>query len=496
MVPRYYTAVVRTAGGGAAPDATPGRRRHGLGTLGVKTAPSSFATVGPAPRNRAFAFPAPSWRLQHACRGLPAKRVRPVWVLSPFATAPVTSPDQVTPLRIRTPGPPEPPTVPVPTETVRQLPDRPTCPSGPWRSLVNAPARDGSAPAFDPELARYLAAHAAPAACADALIRDGLGRILLVDPTYKDGWDLPGGMLEDEEPALALGRELAEELGLAVEVGRLLAVDTIPAAVYGRTVLALLYAGHVHGELDADALTLQDSELRAAGFFPEDEALALLPQAVRRRLAAALGAERGPHTALLRDGHRLPTRTRDHYAQLPAPMMAATVLVTDTAGRVLVLEPGYADHLELPGGMVEAHESPSQAAARELAEELSLAVPVGRLLVVDTAPASAGAHGRALTCMVFATPPLTPGQAGALAFADGEIVAAHWMDRQEAVRRLPARLAARLEAGLDALTTGAIVHLEAGVPACGDTGGLHPGGRGRQRTAERTGAARAAGPAR
>ena len=335
---------------------------------------------------------------------------------------------------------------------------------------MNAPALDGSAPGFDPALARYLAAHAAPAACADALIRDGRGRILLVDPTYKDGWDLPGGMLEDEEPALALGRELTEELGLAVEVGRLLAVDTIPAAVYGRTVLALLYAGHVPGGVAADSLALQDSELRAAGFFSEAEALALLPQAVRRRLAAALGAERGPHTALLRDGHRLPARPRDHYAQLPAPMMAATVLVTDTAGRVLVLEPGYTDHLELPGGMVEAHETPAQAAARELAEELALTVPVGRLLVVDTAPGSAGAHGRALTCTVFAAPPLTPEQVGSLEFPDGEIVAAHWLERTEAVRRLPARLGARVEAGLDALATGGIVHLESGVRAAEPAG--------------------------
>ncbi|MGO4760009.1 NUDIX domain-containing protein, partial [Streptomyces sp. 2MCAF27] len=98
----------------------------------------------------------------------------------------------------------------------------------------------------DPQLARYLAGHPAPAAAADALIRDGRGRILLVDPVYKDGWDLPGGMAEDEEPASALvrelGEELGEELGLTVEVGRLLAVDSVPATVYGRTILAFVYA--------------------------------------------------------------------------------------------------------------------------------------------------------------------------------------------------------------------------------------------------------------
>ncbi|AXI80890.1 NUDIX domain-containing protein [Peterkaempfera bronchialis] len=329
---------------------------------------------------------------------------------------------------------------------------------------MTAPPTDDSSPAVDPELAHYLAQHAAPAACADALIRDGQGRILLVDPTYKEGWDLPGGMLEDEEPVRALAREVDEELGLAIEVGRLLAVDTLPAAVYGRTVLAFLYAGHAHGEPAASALTLQDSEIRAAGFFPEEEALALLPEPVSRRLSAALAAERGSYTAVLRDGHRLPVRRRDHYALLPAPMVAATVLLTDTAGRVLVLDPRDKRHLELPGGMVEAQESPGQAAARELAEELGLAVPVGRLLAVDTSPASATRHGRAQLCLVFAAPPLTAAQAEDLVFVDGEVRAAYWMDRKEAAVRLPARLAARVAAGLAALASGGIVHLEQGVP--------------------------------
>ncbi|MDX3855204.1 NUDIX domain-containing protein [Streptomyces sp. AK02-01A] len=316
----------------------------------------------------------------------------------------------------------------------------------------------------DPELARYLAGHAAPAACADALIRDDQGRILLVDPTYKAGWDLPGGMLEDEEPAVALVREIHEELGLTIEVGRLLAVDAVPAGVYGRTVLAFLYAGHVQGECDAADLTLQDSEIRAAGFFAEEEALELLPEQLGRRLVAALRAGSGSHTAVLRDGRRPPVRERDHYALLPAPMMAATALVTDTAGRVLVLDPGYKEHLELPGGMVEAGESPARAAARELVEELGLSVPVGRLLAVDTSPASARGYGRALTCMVFTVSPLTPEQANSLVFADGEIRAAYWMDRDEAARRLPVRLAARVTAGLDALASGGVIHLERGVP--------------------------------
>lgn len=315
----------------------------------------------------------------------------------------------------------------------------------------------------DDEPACFLAAHPAPAACADALIRDDQSRILLVDPAGKPGWTLPGGMSQDEGPADTVRRVLRKQFGLDAEMGRLLAVDTIPASRLGRTVVAHLYAAHPRETLpDAAGLTARDVEIRAAGFFSEEQALDLLPDPMRRRLAAALDAEAGAHTALLSDGRAEQPRTRDYYAQLPAPMMAATVVVTDQTGRILILKPSYKGHFELPGGMVLATESPGDGAARELREELGLTVPVGRVLAVDTSSAAAGRHGRALTCFVYATEPLTPDQVAGLEFLDGEVEEAHWMDRAEAAAALPPRLMARVEAGLHALATGTVVHLERG----------------------------------
>ena len=63
--------------------------------------------------------------------------------------------------------------------------------------------------------------------------------------------------------------------------------------------------------------------------------------------------------------------------------MAAGVLFRSADGRVLLVEPSYKPNWEIPGGAVEADESPWDGAARELAEELGLRLPVGRLLVVD-----------------------------------------------------------------------------------------------------------------
>ena len=48
-------------------------------------------------------------------------------------------------------------------------------------------------------------------------------------PTYKDDWDLPGGVVEvRESPREAAGREVLEELGLRLPMGRLVLADWLP----------------------------------------------------------------------------------------------------------------------------------------------------------------------------------------------------------------------------------------------------------------------------
>lgn len=64
-----------------------------------------------------------------------------------------------------------------------------------------------------------------------ALIWDEDGRLLLGRHSYlpPPGWNLPGGALHGlEAPETGLARELAEELGFAVEIGPLVASATLP----------------------------------------------------------------------------------------------------------------------------------------------------------------------------------------------------------------------------------------------------------------------------
>lgn len=113
------------------------------------------------------------------------------------------------------------------------------------------------------DYATYIASLPRVLAGAAVLYRDAGGRVLLVEPNYREGWALPGGTIESdsgESPRAAARRESAEEIGLDLPLGRLLAVDWTLGA--GRPPLvAYLYDG---GVLDAEqlaAIRLQEEEL-------------------------------------------------------------------------------------------------------------------------------------------------------------------------------------------------------------------------------------------
>src|SRR5260370_6305925 len=71
------------------------------------------------------------------------------------------------------------------------------------------------------------------------------------------------------------------------------------------------------------------------------------------------------------------------FAQLPGVVVAAGALITDPAGRVLLVKPNYRDYWTLPGGICEHGEPPHAGCAREVAEEIGLELGVGGLLAID-----------------------------------------------------------------------------------------------------------------
>ncbi|MEU2073464.1 NUDIX domain-containing protein [Streptomyces sp. NPDC013489] len=131
---------------------------------------------------------------------------------------------------------------------------------------------------------------------AGVLLFDERDRFLLVDPTYKPGWEFPGGVVEAGEPPARAGmREVAEEIGLELDaVPRLLLVDWERPAPPGHGGLRLLFDGGTLGPADTGCLRLPGAELRGWRFVTEEEAADLLPPVRYRRLRWALRArERG-----------------------------------------------------------------------------------------------------------------------------------------------------------------------------------------------------------
>jgi 8-oxo-dGTP diphosphatase len=71
------------------------------------------------------------------------------------------------------------------------------------------------------------------------------------------------------------------------------------------------------------------------------------------------------------------------HASLAGVIVAAGALIRDTDGRVLCVKPNYRDFWTLPGGICEAGEPPHLGCEREVAEEVGLDRPAGRLLTID-----------------------------------------------------------------------------------------------------------------
>jgi len=127
-------------------------------------------------------------------------------------------------------------------------------------------------------------------ASASALIFDDRRRLLILRPTYKSGWTIPGGVMENdgETPWQACQREVREECGLEVTSARLACVDFRPPRPGRAGGIRFLFDC---GELDARslrAMTLQQAEIAEHRLVPVADALVLLRRPIRRRVRAVV----------------------------------------------------------------------------------------------------------------------------------------------------------------------------------------------------------------
>ncbi len=128
-------------------------------------------------------------------------------------------------------------------------------------------------------------------AISQMLLRDGAGRVLLCQLTYKRDWDLPGGVVEvGESPQVAVAREVEEELALTVRPGRLLLTDWLPAWSGWDDALCLVFDGGTHDASLTDAIVRETREIASARFCTLDEVRARCADFTARRVEAAVAA--------------------------------------------------------------------------------------------------------------------------------------------------------------------------------------------------------------
>ena len=126
-------------------------------------------------------------------------------------------------------------------------------------------------------------------AIAQMLVRDTTGRVLLCHLTYKQDWDLPGGVVEvNEAPHDAVAREVEEELGLHVPAGRLVLTDWLPPWSGWDDAVCMVFDGGRHPPQLADRIVAQRREIRAARFCSTAEVHELCADFTARRIDSAL----------------------------------------------------------------------------------------------------------------------------------------------------------------------------------------------------------------
>ena len=155
----------------------------------------------------------------------------------------------------------------------------------------------------DPDLELVWEIPRVPAS-AGALIFDTRRRLLVLNPTYKRHWTIPGGQVEadGETPWEACRRETREECGLEVASGRLVCVDFLRPNERREGGMRFLFDC---GSLEDDQLAtivLEPAEISEFRLVELVEAEQLLSGPLRRRVLSAHAAK---HCIYLEDGRRV-----------------------------------------------------------------------------------------------------------------------------------------------------------------------------------------------
>jgi 8-oxo-dGTP diphosphatase len=149
---------------------------------------------------------------------------------------------------------------------------------------------------------------ARPRVAAGALFLNDAGDVLLVRPTYKDHWDLPGGYVEaGESPHAACIREIQEELGIPLQALGLLVTDWAPSDAEGDKILFVFDGGRLIPE-QIDGITLPEDELAEWRYIAAGDLDQFVTDRLTRRITTAIDAQRRQRAVFAEHGLALATK--------------------------------------------------------------------------------------------------------------------------------------------------------------------------------------------
>lgn len=152
---------------------------------------------------------------------------------------------------------------------------------------------------------KYFQSLSAKPIASGALIFDKKGRLLILQTTYRDGWIIPGGIVEKgESPIEACLRECREELGIAVKIRSLICLDykvRTDKQICDDS-LQMIFDGGSLSLKKIKKIKLNSDEHSAMAFVPIKQALTMLNPRLAKRIPLCIKARKTKTCVYLEGG--------------------------------------------------------------------------------------------------------------------------------------------------------------------------------------------------
>lgn len=136
------------------------------------------------------------------------------------------------------------------------------------------------------------------------------GEILIVKPTYKDHWSVPGGVIEkDESPRDAALREVKEEIGIELKNIDFLCIDYMSPKDSGYSTkdenIQFIFYGGLITSCDLNKIKIPKNEISDYKFFAKEEAIKLVNVKLANRLKSCFDALEAGVSVYLEGGRKI-----------------------------------------------------------------------------------------------------------------------------------------------------------------------------------------------